>query len=47
MMTNVRIDEAIALTSECNNFRITSLMLIGVLIAISFILAYAWARDKA
>lgn len=46
-MNNVRVGEAIAVTQECGQFRIVSLMLIGVLIAISFILAYAWVRDQA
>lgn len=46
-MLNVRIGEAAALTAECNSFRIVSFMLIGVLIAISAILAYAWIRDQA
>lgn len=44
-MFNVRIGEAIAVTSECTNYRITSLMLIGVLIGIAFVLGYAWVRN--
>lgn len=46
-MTNIRVDQAVALTNECTDFRIVAFMLIGVLIAIACILAYAWVRDQA